>query len=119
MSAQDTTIRHDPQAPPAADSTTKRIFIGPNGLRAGWRLLIFMAIVMAIYPVARMIIKRFFPAALDPAQLTPMRIIAPDLLFCFILAAAAWIMSKIEGRRLGQYGLPRSQALRKHFWEGL
>ena len=59
-----------------------------------------------------MIISRFFPAALDPVQLTPMRIIAPDLLVCFILAVAAWIMSKIEGRRLGQYGLHRSEALR-------
>ena len=118
MTAQEMTIRHDPQAPPA-DSTTKRIFIGPNGLRAGWRLLIFMAIVMAMSRVARMIITRFFPAALDPVQMTPMRVIVPDLLFCFILAVAAWIMSKIEGRRLGQYGLPRSEALRKNFRVGL
>jgi membrane protease YdiL (CAAX protease family) len=118
MAAQEMTTRHDPQAPPA-DSTTKRIFIGPNGLRAGWRLLIFMAIVMAMSRVARMIITRFFPAALDPAQLTPMRIIAPDVLFCIILAVAAWIMSKIEGRRLAEYGLPRSEALRKNFWVGV
>jgi uncharacterized protein len=118
MTAQEMTIRHDLETPPA-DSTTKRIFIGPNGLRAGWRLLIFMAIVMAMSTVARMIIRRFFPAALAPAQLTPMRIIAPDLLFCFILAIAAWIMSKIEGRRLGQYGLPVSEALRKNSWVGL
>jgi hypothetical protein len=118
MAAQEMTIRHDPQTPPA-DSITKRIFIGPNGLRGGWRLLIFMAIVVAMSRVAQMIIRRFFPAALEPAQITPMRIIAPDLLFCFILAVAAWIMSKIEGRRLGQYGLPRSEALRKNFWVGL
>ena len=66
-----------------------------------------------------MIITRFFPAALDPVQMTPMRIIVPDLLFCFILAVAAWTMSKIEGRRLGEYGLPASKALRKNFWVGL
>jgi len=118
MTAQEMTLRHDPQTPPS-DSTTRRIFIGPNGLRAGWRLLIFMAIVMAMSAVARMIIRRFFPDALDPSQLTPMRIIAPDLLVCFILAVAAGIMSKIEGRRLGQYGLPGSEALRKNFWVGL
>jgi membrane protease YdiL (CAAX protease family) len=118
MTAQETTIRHDPQAPPA-DSTAKRIFIGPNGLRAGWRLLIFMAIVKAMSTVAQMIISRFFPAALDPTQMTPMRIIAPDLLFCFVLAIAAWTMSKIEGRRLGQYGLPKRDSLRKNFWVGL
>src|SRR5215467_10289890 len=118
MTAQEMTIRHDPHTPPA-DSTTKRIFIGPNGLRAGWRLLIFMAIVMAMSAAARMILRRFFLAALDPAQLTPMRIIAPDLLVCFILAVATWIMSKIEGRRLDQYGLPSSEALKKNFRIGL
>jgi len=118
MTAQEMTIRHDLQALPA-DSATKRIFIGPNGLRAGWRLLIFMAIVKALSFVAQIIITRFFPAALDPKQLTPMRIIAPDLLFCLILAVAAGIMSKIEGRRLGQYGLPRSEALGKNFRVGL
>src|SRR5580692_8922214 len=118
MTAQEMTIRHDPQTP-LAESTTRRIFVGPNGLRAGWRLLIFMAMVVAMSNVARVIIKRFFPDALDPTQLTPMRIIAPDLLVCFILAVAAWIMSKMEGRRPGQYGLPRSEALRKHFWLGL
>jgi membrane protease YdiL (CAAX protease family) len=78
-----------------------------------------MAIVKAMSTVAQKIIMRFFPAALDPTQMTPMRIIVPDLLFCFILAVAAWIMSMIEGRRLGQYGLPRSEALRKNFRVGL
>ena len=118
MAAQEMTISDDPQAPPA-DSTTRRVFIGPNGLRAGWRLLIFMAILVAMSNVARIILRRFFPDALDPVQLTPLRIIAPDLLVCFILTVAAWTMSKIEGRRLGQYGLPRSEALRKNFWVGL
>ncbi len=66
-----------------------------------------------------MILRRFFPDALDPAELTPMRIIVPDLLVCFILAVAAWVMSKIEGRRLDQYGLPRSEALGKNFRVGL
>lgn len=118
MTAQEMPIRHDPQTA-AADSITKQIFVGPNGLRAGWRLLIFMAIVVTMSKVAQMAIRRFFPAALDPTQLTPMRIIAPDLLFCFILAVAAWVMSKMEGRRPGQYGLPRGEALRKNFWVGL
>jgi len=78
-----------------------------------------MAIVKAMATVAQMIITRYFPAALDPSQMTPMRIIAPDLLFCFILTVAAGIMSKIEGRRLGQYGLPKGEELGKNFWVGL
>src|SRR5208282_1345948 len=42
-----------------------------------------------------------------------------DLLVCSILAVAAWTMSRIEGRRMGQYGLPRSEALGKNFWVGI
>ena len=118
MTAQGMAIQQDPQPTPTG-STTRRIFIGPNGLRAGWRLLIFIAIVVAMSAVARLIIIRFFPAALDPVLLTPMRVIVPDLLVCSILGSAAWIMSKIEGRRLGQYGLPGSKALRKDFWVGV
>jgi uncharacterized protein len=116
MTTEEMTIHSDPQT---AGSTIKRIFIGPNGLRAGWRLLTFMAIMVAMSSVARTIIKRFYPEALDPTQLTPMRIIVPDLLVCSILALAAWIMSRIEGRRPGQYGLPASAALRKNFWIGI
>jgi len=115
VTAQEVTIRRDPPA----GSIARRIFIGPNGLRAGWRLLIFMTLVKTMATVAQMIVTRYFPAALDPTQLTPMRIIVPDLLFCFILAVAACVMSRIEGRRLGQYGLPRSEALRKDFWVGV
>ena len=118
MTPQDMAIRHDPPPPPPG-SAIKRMFLGPNGLRAGWRLLMFLAILMAMSAGARMILRRFFPAALDPVQLAPMRIIAPDLLVCFILGVAAWIMSRIEGRRLGEYGLPGSEALRKNFWLGL
>jgi uncharacterized protein len=117
MAAQEMTKPNAPLTPPA-NSTIRRIFIGPNGMRAGWRLLIFMAVVVAMSRVARTIIQRFFPDALDPTQLTPMRIIAPDLLVCSILAVAAWIMSRIEGRRLGQYGLPSREVLGKNFWVG-
>ena len=117
MTAQEKATRHDQT--PMADSTAKKIFIGPSGLRAGWRLLIFMATVVSMSAVARVIIKWFFPAALNPTQLIPMAIITPDLFFCLILTVAAWTMSKIEGRRLGQYGLPKSEALRKSFWVGL
>jgi uncharacterized protein len=118
MTIHEMTIGPDPQAQPA-NSTIRRIFLGPNGLRAGWRLLIFMAIFMSMAPIGRMILMRFYPASLDPTQLTPLRIIVPDLFVCGILTVAASIMSRIEGRRLGQYGLPKREALRKNFWIGV
>jgi uncharacterized protein len=99
-------------------STTKRIFIGPNGLRAGWRLLIFMLMVVALSAVARMIVAKFFHLDLNPATMTPALIIVPDVLFCVLMTVAAWVMSKIEGRRPGEYGLPLRRAFRKELWLG-
>jgi uncharacterized protein len=101
-------------------SGLKRIFIGPNGLRAGWRLLIFLLMLVAMGAVARAIIIRFLvPLGVEPEKFTPSHVAVPDAFFVFILAVAAWVMSKIEGRKIGQYGLPLKQGLMKHLWLGL
>jgi membrane protease YdiL (CAAX protease family) len=34
------------------------------------------------------------------------------------LFTATWIMARIEGRRIGDYGLPRRRAFRAQFWQG-
>ena len=93
---------------------------GPKGLRAGWRLLIFLLMLVAMGAVARATIIRFLiPAGFSPEKFTPLKIAVPDAFFVCILAMAAWVMSRIEGRRIGQYGLPLKQGLMKHLWLGL
>lgn len=94
--------------------------IGPKGLRAGWRLLIFLLMLVAMGAVARAIIIRFLiPAGFDPERFTPSHVAVPDAFFVVIIAVAAWVMSKIEGRKIGQYGLPVKQGVVKHLWLGL
>src|SRR6516164_863662 len=79
------------------------VIIGPKGLRAGWRLLIFLLMLVTMGAVARAIIIRFLiPAGFAHDKFTP-----------------SWVMSKIEGRKIGQYGLPLKQGLMKHLWLGL
>jgi len=96
------------------------LIIGPKGLRAGWRLLIFLLMLVAMGSVARAIIIRFLiPAGFSPEKFTPLKVAVPDAFFVFIVAVAAWVMSKIEGRKIGQYGLPVKQRLIKHLWLGL
>jgi uncharacterized protein len=96
------------------------VFIGSKGLRAGWRLLIFLLILVAMGAVARAIIIRLLiPAGFAPEALTPSSVAVQDAFFIFIVAVAAWIMTKIEGRKIGQYGLPLKQGLMKHLWLGL
>lgn len=96
------------------------LIVGPKGLRAGWRLLIFVLMLVAMGAVARAIIIRFLvPAGFAPEKFTSLAVAVPDAFFVFILAVAAWGMSKIEGRKVGQYGLPLTQGLIKHLWLGL
>ena len=105
------------------DSSTtalRAVIIGPKGLRAGWRLLIFLLLLVAMGAVARAIIIRFLiPAGFDPKTFTPSKVAVPDAFFVFIIAVAAWVMSKIERRKIGQYGLPVKHRLIKHLSLGL
>lgn len=98
----------------------RAVIVGPKGLRAGWRLLIFLAMLVAMGALARAIIIRFLiPAGFDPNKFSPSSVAVPDAFFVFIISVAAWVMSKIERRKIGQYGLPFQQGLLKHLWLGL
>jgi len=98
----------------------RAVFLGPKGLRAGWRLLIFLPMLVAMGALARAIIIQFLiPAGFDPEKFTPSKVAVPDAFFVCIIAVAAWVMSKIEGRKIGQYGLPLQQGLMKHLGLGL
>jgi uncharacterized protein len=98
----------------------RSVFIGPRGLRAAWRLLIFLVMLVAMGAGARaIIIGLLIPAGFSPDTFTPSSVAIPDAFFVFIIAVAAWVMSKIEGRKIGQYGLPFQQGLMKHLWLGL
>src|SRR5215472_15075948 len=96
------------------------VIIGPKGLRAGWRMMIFLMLLVAMGAVTRAIIIRFLiPTGFAPKKFTPPSVAVPDAFFVFIVAVAAGVMSKIEGRKIGQYGLPLKQGLMKHLWLGL
>jgi membrane protease YdiL (CAAX protease family) len=115
-----------PPAPPAPPSPHS-IFRGPNGIRAGWRVLIFLVLVaavsmFAVIPFVLLSVLRtggtrahlgFDINGLTPAGLS----ISEGVLFLFP-AIAALIMARIERRKWGQYGLPLRSAFGKHFWIG-
>ena len=104
----------------------RNIFRGPNGIRAGWRVLLFFlfilaAVLVVAIPFAIVNLLRgggprasFGVPALSPAALS----ITEGSLFLFP-AIAALIMSRIERRKFGQYGLPARSAFGKDFWIGL
>jgi len=92
------------------------LFIGPNGLRAGWRLLIYVLIVVAFSAVINITVRKF----VGPQRGTPgvrAQFLQEMVGFAVVFGAAA-ILSKIERRRLGDYGLPASEMFGRKFWLG-
>ncbi len=98
-------------------------FRGPNGIRAGWRVLIFLMIVCGLLLALAVVLKlaaRFLGggAQLGGAALTPLGTVSLEGTILFLASVAALIMAKIERRRFGVYGLPARFAFRKDFWVG-
>jgi uncharacterized protein len=111
-------------APPPPHYT---IFRGPNGIRAGWRVLLFLLFVGGIVLTISVLIGlglrlRYGSAAkqmsLGMKMVTPLGLGLTEAMFFFVTAVAAWIMSLIERRKWGQYGLPLHYAFRRDFWIG-
>lgn len=104
----------DSPAPPQS-SFGHSIFIGPRGLRAGWRLLIYGFLYYVLAYGLRWIVFGLTSAA------GVSRLWLYMAAECIPLVAAvlpAMLMARMEGRRLGDYGLPRRQTLGKLFWVG-
>ena len=106
---------------PRRESTARRVFIGPRGLRAGWRLALFILILMGLAFAIRMVLQAvgLFPQRKLLVSLTPGQVAASAGFGFLLTVVVTFIMSKIEGRKFGAYGLPFNQAFRKDFWLGI
>jgi len=89
------------------------IFYGRSELRPGWRLLIFLAIVVICVNVSNFAVGRLLRGADDVTGFL-VREVMDFLIFLF----ASWIMGGIEGRTIGEYGLPWQKMFRVQFWQG-
>ena len=102
----------------------KTVFAGPNGLRTGWRLLIFVTLVVVLLGGSLLIrnggVQGFREAQKHAGEIavTPLLMFRSEGIALLLLFAAAFTMGKIEHREVGEYGLPLRQALGKDFWIG-
>lgn len=118
-----TPIEPIPPAPvqPAPPSALHKAFIGKDGLRAGWSLLIYVLILVAIGFSVNMIVHRFRPqpTPAEMAKLTqnvpPRFLLLNELVPFLIVLLVTWIMSKIERRPNSTYGLGGSRKLPQFF----
>jgi membrane protease YdiL (CAAX protease family) len=106
-----------PSAPilaPPRESPLREVFVGPHGLRAGTRLLIYLAMVAAILLVLGTGIHFLQPY-------TRGRVWAGMLSEGSTMLAAlipGFVMARFEGRSFGEYGLPGRTAFGRLFWVG-
>ena len=84
------------------------IFCNPRGLRPGWRLLIFVAIVYGLLNLQEILLQRL--NSWLPHGFAPSRLMLNETLSFLIILFASWVMSLVEHRNLGEYGLPLKNA---------
>jgi uncharacterized protein len=109
---------------PRLNRGLRPIFVGPNGLRAGWRLLIFLAVLSVLFG-SFALLRAGGPHGLREQYakqghmtITPLIMIESEAVALSFLCVTALLMSKLEHRKFRDYGLPLRQAMGKNFWFG-
>jgi uncharacterized protein len=91
--------------------------MGPDGLRGGWRVLIFFALLAAVVVVCVRVIRAIGvhqpPGAISPGA----SLVGEILLFLAVVIATA-VMGRFERRNFGAYGLPLRENFLRSFIHG-
>ncbi len=113
----------EPEIPPStASHKLSYIFYNDRGLRAGWRLLIYFGMIFVLVLGAQFLVKRLSSGhAKDTSTSDFARSIfmaIGELVLFLVLLFLAWVMSKIERRNVGVYGLPLQKPALSGFIRG-
>jgi membrane protease YdiL (CAAX protease family) len=113
-----------PAAPPTSPSTpdfavvhqpsyARTLFLGPEGLRAGWGITFYLAMFL---PLQKLAAQLAWSRNLGASGLWSMMLEE----FCNLVAAVvpALVLMRVEGRPWKAYGLPGKQAFGHGFWIG-
>ena len=93
------------------------MFIGPEGLRAGWRFLLYLTMGGTILYVLGWTLEPLLNSHVHgTARLWAS--LAEHLVLVTGVVVPAFIMGRIERRPFDAYGLPRRNAFEKLFWVG-
>ena len=105
--------------PPGPLGGAKLVFWNRNELRAGWRLTIFLLLVVLLNLFAIFLAVRLHLPRISLANPTPGALLLQECGLFLSAVIATAIMGFLEGRPFGVYGLPKVAAFGAHFWQGL
>ncbi len=93
-----------------------QIFLNADGLRAGWRLLLYVALVAGLFLGLKTLSMQFRKST--PGIFSLGNLFLSEVIGFVSAFGAAAVMSFLEHRPVGLYGLPVHQAFGKLFWQG-
>jgi membrane protease YdiL (CAAX protease family) len=94
-----------------------KIFTNAEGLRAGWRLLLYLVITAGFFLSLKMVLVQFYRPT--PGKFSFESTLFSEMIGFISAFGAAVVMSFLEHRPVGCYGLPVQQAFGKLFWQGV
>jgi membrane protease YdiL (CAAX protease family) len=104
--------------PPGTIGGVRAIFWNERELRAGWRLLIYFVFFLAIGGAGSFGALALHLPIVTSTQINASALLVQEIILLFAALAAAAILGVLEGRGLGDYGLPGAAAFGPGFWQG-
>ena len=106
-------------APTPPQSSGHTLFRGPGGIRAGWRVAIYLTSAAVVLFLLMLVAALFVRGrSLQVSQVTPLGTALVESGILLIAVIPALIMARIEHRKFGDYGLPVRSWFGLHFWIG-
>lgn len=106
-------------AVPSFPSSLQRIFIGPSGLRSGWRFTVFNLLGFGFSAMLILVRRALTPGTEKKFPYTAPSVLLQECLFLIALSCAVAIMLRIEKRPFTLDFLPLRQAFGSYFWGGV
>lgn len=107
--------------PPRLSALAETLFFGPNGLRAGWRLLFAFSIFFPAFIAANAAVRQARSAATLRlfSTFSPQGVLIGEAISFGVYLFTIWVMSLIEARRIRDYGIGLRSAFGGKFWLGV
>lgn len=98
--------------PDMGSGAMRRVFVGHTGLRAGWSVLLYVAVAAALVAAAALLARLVLPHPVPhlPPMLRWRSQLLSEVLLCGAAFGAAAVMARIERRRVLSYNLAGRRA---------
>jgi uncharacterized protein len=103
---------------PRERSLGERVFLGPTGVRAGWRAVVYIALFALIEAALTFLLSLHALRSAAAFVDTPEVLLAREAVLIAGVLGAAKLMGLLEGRTIGDYGTPWRGAFSLRFWKG-